>query len=175
MHELSCRPTLIKYNESMNFGINKRAAIQEAIVGGATGLSVVAASIVLRSWSDASDGELLSFAGAVIGAAATVAGSIFVLQWQRDTELREERALLLDLLGDVDSACTPFQVANETALRERYGTTARQQVTEVRAAIGRVHEFRERIKPKTARMMRACGALSDLALMMLISISSWLR
>ena len=143
--------------------MNKRAAIQEAIVGGSTGLFVVAAFIVVRSWSGASDTELLSFAGAVIGATVTVAGSIFIFQWQRDTERREERQLLLELLDDVDSACVPFQVANETALRERYEITCREQVAGVQAAIERVHEFRRDMKPKTARMMRASSALADLA------------
>lgn len=132
-------------------------------MGGGTGLLVVAAFIIINFWSGASSADLLGFAGAVIGAAVTVTGSVMILQWQRGAEQREERDLLLELLKDVDAACLPFQVANEAALKARYGTTAREQVDEAQAAIERVHEFRRAMKPKNARMMRASGALSKLA------------
>lgn len=143
--------------------VDKRAAIQEAFVGGIAGLAVVSAYIVFSAWSKANATDMLDFAGALIGAGLAVGGSMFVIQWQRDSEQREERALLLELLADVDRNCRPFQVANEAALRERYGRTARQQVAEVQGAIARVHEFRQHLKPRTAKMMRVASALADLA------------
>ena len=143
--------------------IDNRSAAQEAFVGWITVLAVVSAYIVFSAWSKANATDMLDFAGALIGAGLAVAGSIFVIKWQRDTEQREERALLLELLADVDRSCRPFQLANEAALRERYGKTAHQQVAEVQGAIARVHEFRLQLKPKTAKMMRVSSALAGLA------------
>ena len=127
------------------------------LVGSAFGLGVLFAT-----GAGASRGDWLSFAGALLGAAITITGSITVLEWQRASEERERRALLLELLEDVDEACIPFQVANQAALKERYGTTAAEQVRKVQAAIGRVHHFRETLVPKTVRMMNVADELSGL-------------
>jgi hypothetical protein len=99
----------------------------------------------------------------LIGAALPVAGSIFVLEWQRTREIRNRRALLLELLDDVEAECIPFQCANEPALRERYGRTVDEQAKELRRAIGRVHTFRTTMEPKTALMMRVSDVVADLS------------
>ena len=125
--------------------------------------SAFALGVLFATGAEATRGDWLSFAGALLGAAITIAGSIAVLEWQRASEERERRALLLELLEDVEEACVPFQVANQAALKERYGTTAAEQVRTVQAAIGRIHHFRETLTPKTVRMMKVTDELSSLA------------
>lgn len=124
--------------------------------------SAFALGVLCSTGAAATRGDWLSFAGALLGAAITIAGSIAVLEWQRASEERERQQLLLDLLEDVDEACVPFQVANEPALKLQYGTTAAEQVRKVQAAIGRVHNFRAALAPKTARMMKVADELSSL-------------
>jgi predicted protein tyrosine phosphatase len=106
--------------------------------------------------------DWLSFAGALLGAAVTVTGSVFLLDRERHREERERRKLLLALLDDVDNACTPFQLANEAALQKRYGRTAKAQAREIEAAIGRLHRFRETLTPNTVRMMKVADAIAGL-------------
>jgi hypothetical protein len=131
-------------------------------------VAVVAATmfglgIIVEGAGEAEGSEWLSFAGALLGAALTVAGSIAVLEYQRTSEIRARRALLLELLDDVQAACVPFQLANEAAVRERYGTTVAEKVKELQSAIRRVHAFRDAMKPKTALMMRVRDILADLS------------
>ena len=106
--------------------------------------------------------DWLTFAGALIGAGLTVAGSVAVLEWQRTSEIRARRKLLLDLLEDVYSAVIPFQLANDRAMRVECGRDAAEQVKEVQAAIRRVKAFRDTMEPKTAAMMRVSDVLSAL-------------
>jgi hypothetical protein len=75
---------------------------------------------------------------------------------------RKPRALLLELLDDVDDACVPFQLANQPALEAKHHRKAPEQVRMVQAAIARVHKLRERWEPKTARMMKVSDSLADL-------------
>lgn len=119
--------------------------------------------ILSATGADATRSDWLGFAGALLGAAVTVLGSITVLEWQRASEDRERRGLLLELLDDVDSACVPFQVANQPALQEQYGTTAAEQVRIAQAAIGRVHNLRDTLAPTTVKMMKVSDALADMA------------
>lgn len=125
--------------------------------------SAFALGVLFSNGADASRGDWLSFAGALLGAAITIVGSITVLEWQRASEERERQRLLLELLKDVDEACIPFQVANEPALMKRYKTTATEQVRKVQAAIGRVHNFRKTLVPTTAMMMKVADELASLA------------
>jgi hypothetical protein len=118
--------------------------------------------VLVEGAAQAKGSEWLSFAGALLGSALTVAGSIAVLEYQRTSEKRARRALLLELLDDVEPACAPFQLANEAAVKERYGATVAEKVKELRSAIGRVHAFRETMEPKTALMMRVSDNLAEL-------------
>lgn len=132
------------------------------------GIAVVAgvmfaAGILARSGAEASTGDWLSFAGALIGSGLTVAGTIAVLEWQRDSEQRALRALLRHLLDDAYEACTPFQCANPSALEEQYGKTVRAQVEEVQAAITRIHVFLRRMVPDTVTMMKVSDVLATLS------------
>lgn len=148
----------------MHLTLRKNSRLMPALVGSAL-LGGVAFSIGILSatGADATRSDWLGFAGAMLGAAVTVMGSVTVLEWQRASEGRERRSLLLELLDDVDDACVPFQVANELDLKERYGVSAAEQVRAVRAAIGRVHHLRETLSPSTARMMKVSDELTKLA------------
>lgn len=113
-----------------------------------------------RAKPDASD--LWSFAGGLVGAAITVAGSVYVLEWQKGRADRERKELLLSLLDDVDSACRYFHLANELALLERHKKTATQVVNELEAAVARVRRFGEAMTPATARMMKVADEAAKL-------------
>lgn len=76
---------------------------------------------IARGASSASQGDWLSFAGALLGSAITVTGSIIVLEWQRTKEARAQKKLLLELLNEADAACIPFQYANGAALEAKTG------------------------------------------------------
>ena len=130
--------------------------------------------VIVEGAAQAEGSEWLSFAGALLGAALTVAGSIAVLEYQRTSEIRARRALLMELLDDVVVACNPFELANEAAVRERYGATAAEKVKELQSAIGRVHAFRATMEPKTALMMRVRDILADLSFDE-ADITGWLR
>lgn len=136
--------------------------VRNALVLGVAAGAIFACGVIAGA-PDAMAGDWLSFLGALLGAAVTVAGSVGVLQWQRNTEERERQALLQELLDDADKACVPFQVANETALKAQYGKSATDQVQEVQAAIARIHRFQKAVQPKTARMMKVSDALASLA------------
>jgi hypothetical protein len=72
----------------MNLGLKERGA--EALAGGAAGLAVVAAYIVLRSLVEgAGAGDWLNFAGVVLGVGLTVAATLWL---QRHGERRKAAA-----------------------------------------------------------------------------------
>lgn len=130
--------------------------------GGVLSGAAFALGILASNGAEASRAEWLGFAGALLGAAITILGSVSVLEWQRGREDRELRALLLELLDDVDEACVPFQLANQSALEAKHHRKAAEQVRMVQAAIARVHKLRERWVPDTARMMKVSDSLADL-------------
>lgn len=126
-------------------------------------LTVLAVGYLIGSSGRAAPGDWFRFAGAAVGAAFSVLASVTVLEWQRTRETRAQEQLLRELLADVERECEPFQVANETALKNEYGRSVREQVRHLSSAISRVHKFREELKPQTAKMMRVSDALSDLS------------
>ena len=71
--------------------------------------------------------------------------------------------MLVELLDEVEVACVPFQLANEAAVQDKYGTTVAEKVKELQSAIRRVHSFRETMVPKTALMMRVRDDLAELS------------
>lgn len=144
-------------------------AEQGKLLPRAIGLAVIAGvsftmGAIVGTNSLPTTADWLSFAGALVGAAVTIAGSIYVLDRERGREERERRELLLSLLDDADKACEPFQVANENVLQARYGVSAMEQAHEVEAAIRRIHAFREKLEPTSARMLKAADAIDQLPL-----------
>jgi hypothetical protein len=119
--------------------------------------------VIVEGAAQAKGSEWLSFAGALLGSALTVAGSVAVLEHQRTSEIRARRALLVELLDEVEAACMPFQLANEAAVQAKYGTTVAEKVKDLQSAIRRVHSFRETMVPKTALMMRVRDDLAELS------------
>ena len=120
--------------------------------------------LLIADLGEANQGEWLSFAGALLGTALTVGGSIGVLEWQGNSEVRSRKQLLIELLNDVDRECVPFQCANDTALRARSGFSTGEQVDRLKSAIARIHKFREKMLPETAQMMRVGDVLSPLSI-----------
>jgi hypothetical protein len=140
------------------------AALPKVIGGIVIGAVAFALGIVLAAGPRGTATDWLSFAGALLGAALTVAGSVAVLEWQRTSEIRARRALLMELLDDVYAACVPFQHGTARILQEKCGRSVAEQVKELRDAIQRVHRFRDSMAPKTAAMMRVSDLLSGLSL-----------
>ncbi|MCJ2180810.1 hypothetical protein [Novosphingobium album (ex Hu et al. 2023)] len=125
-------------------------------------VAVFGAGVLIGSTLKPTPADWIGFLGALIGAGLTVAGSIYVLDRERTRELRQQANLLTTLLDEVDQECIPFQVANQAALLERYGRTAKEQVGRLIEAINRVHRFKDSIKPTTARMMKVEDAIAQL-------------
>lgn len=79
--------------------------VREAIVGGLSGLAVVAGYIVLRSHLDnAGAGDWLQFAGAVFGSASAVVGALWIESWKRKRDSEQGKATLLDVLKQMDES-----------------------------------------------------------------------
>lgn len=125
-------------------------------------VTIFGVGILVGSGAKPAPADWFGFFGAVIGAAATVAGGIHVLDRERKREGRERRELLISLLNELVDACRPFQVANQDALQARYGRTATQQANEVKSAVSRLHRFREDLRPQTLGMMKVSDAIASL-------------
>ncbi len=110
----------------------------------------------------AQPGDWLSFAGAMLGASITIAGSVGVIEWQRHNDDRVRRRFLEQLMDDIEQECEPFQVANAAALQQRYGRSVRNQIDRLRTAIRRVRTLIEGTAPKTLAMLKACDELATI-------------
>lgn len=135
------------------------SSVALSLVGGVT----FALGVLFATGDDATRSDWLSFSGALIGAAVTVLGSIFVIEWQRTTGTRERKKLLTKLLDDAKIECAAFHVANEPALRNRYGLSTAEQVRRTLAAISRIHKFFDTFVPENVQMMKLADELADLA------------
>lgn len=70
--------------------------LKEAAAGGLAGLAVVTIYIIARAkLIGASDGDWLSFAGAVAGSGLAVAGAVWIEHWKRSRERRAEAQAIL--------------------------------------------------------------------------------
>lgn len=125
---------------------------------------VFAAGVLVGSGLQPTPSDWLGFAGALVGASITVAGSVYVLDRERRRGANEQRDLLVALLDEVDEACIPFQVANERALVERYSKTAKQQAGELKDSIARLHALKDEVKPSSVNMMKVVDAIAKLQL-----------
>lgn len=139
-----------------------REALPRSVGEAATVIAIFALGLLVGARAQPHASELWSFSGGVIGAAVTVAGSVYVLEWQKGREDRERKALLLSLLEEIDAACRYFHLAGERALLDRYNKTARDVVTELDGAIARVRRFGEVLTPDTVRMMRVADEVAAL-------------
>lgn len=123
----------------------------------------IALGIAIGSSAGADRGDWLSFAGALVGSALTVAGSVIVIEYQQSREQRGQERILRELLDDVEKACTPFQCADEDALKAGYGRTVPQQVDEVNSGIARVQKYAAHMKMVSTRVMRAANVIESLS------------
>lgn len=123
----------------------------------------VAVGIAIGSSAGADRGDWLSFAGALVGSALTVAGSVIVIEYQQSREQRGQERILRELLDDIDKACTAFQLADEDALKASYGRTVPEQVAEVRLGIARAQKYTSHMKMASARVMRAANVIELLS------------
>lgn len=88
--------------------MNKHIA-QEIVVGGLSGLGLVAGYILLRGYLDsASAGDWLQFAGAMMGTGLAVAGALYVEKRRRDHDKDRGKATLLDALRLIDTELDDF-------------------------------------------------------------------
>lgn len=122
----------------------------------------IAFGITIGSSAGADRGDWLSFAGALVGSALTVAGSVIVLEYQQSRERREQELMLRELLKDIEDACTPFQCADEEALKDKYKRTVTEQVEEVNSGIGRAQKYAAQMKLASTRVMRATKIIESL-------------
>ncbi|GLI96644.1 hypothetical protein [Sphingobium sp. BS19] len=77
--------------------------VQEAVVGGLTGLAVVLLYICFReSLNGADTGDWLQFAGAMLGSGAAVAGAIYIESLKRNRDRQQGQATLLDILKQIE-------------------------------------------------------------------------
>lgn len=125
-------------------------------------LAVLCIGILVGAGIRPAPAEWFGFAGALIGATVTVAGSVYVLDRERKREGVERKELLMHLLDEVDAACALFQLANQEALQERYGKTAKQQADELVAAVGRLRGLQATLKPNSVTMMKVSDAIGVL-------------
>lgn len=147
---------------------SRTIAKQSTILPSSVALSLVggtafALGVLFATGNDATRSDWLSFSGALIGAAVTVLGSVFVIEWQRTREARERTKLLTSLFDDAEIECAAFHVANEQALKKRYGLSTADQVRKTQAAIDRIHRFFETFTPETVQMMKLADELADLS------------
>jgi len=108
--------------------------------------------------------DWLSFAGALIGASVTVAGGIYILDRERHREDRLRAKMLKELLDDIDSNCTPFQLTNAEALKNKYDVTPQEQVDKLCACVRRVWEFAKILEPRTVRDLKILDAIAAIEL-----------
>ena len=86
--------------------MNDRNRLSEALVGGGTGLLVVASYIVLRSLADgAGPGDWLNFAGVIFGVALTIAGTLIVTAIAKALSEKEKRAQFIRAVKSLGYAC----------------------------------------------------------------------
>lgn len=109
-----------------------------------------------------SAGDVLAFVGGLIGAAATIGGGVYILDRERRREERERREFLCALLDELEAACEPFQMANEAALIKRRGIKTPEAVRNLKEAIRRVHQFRDRLEPQNIKMLKVSDLISDI-------------
>jgi hypothetical protein len=122
----------------------------------------IALGIAIGSAAGADRGDWLSFAGALVGSALTVAGSVIVIEYQQSREQRGQEQMFLELLDDIDKACVPFQCADEDALKASYGRTVPEQVAEVNLGIARAQKYAAHMKMVSTRVMRAANVIEAL-------------
>jgi hypothetical protein len=139
-----------------------RRALPRSVAEASLVLLVFFTGLLVGAKRSPTPADWFGFAGALIGAGVTVAGSVYVLEYERRRQGRERRTLLLALLGDVDAACTPFQVANERALLSRYGKTAMQQANELVAAVSRLKSAGRSLTLSSIQMMKLSDAIDAL-------------
>lgn len=85
--------------------MNRKAIIQEILVGGLSGLALVLVYILIRSHLDGADpGDWLQFAGAMLGSGSAVAGGVFLERMRRKHDEDRGKATLLDALTEVSFA-----------------------------------------------------------------------
>ncbi len=120
-------------------------------------------SIMIGSSAGADRGDWLSFAGALVGSALTVAGSVILIEYQRSREQRGQEQMLRELLDDIEKACTPFQCADEDALKASSGRKVPEQVAEVNLGIARAQKYAADMKMVSTRVMRAASVIESLS------------
>jgi len=126
-------------------------------------IASAALGVAFGSSAGADRGDWLSFAGALVGSALTVAGSVIVMEYQQSREQRDQEEMLWDLLKDIQDACTPFQCADEEALKARYQRDVSEQVAEVTLGIARAQKYAAHIKLASTRVMRAANVIESLS------------
>lgn len=119
----------------------------------------LAGGSLIVSSTGLSSSDFLAFAGALTGTALTIAGGIYILDRERHREDRERNMLLISLLDEIDGACLPFQLANEAALKERYGVNTKKAVANLIAAVARLRAFKDRLEPQTVQMLKVSDAI----------------
>lgn len=123
-------------------------------------LVVFALGVLVGSSVQPTSSDMFSFAGGLIGAGITVAGSVYVLNTERRREHKQRKALLLELLNDVDHACEYFQLANESALKKRYRKSTMEVTDELISALARVRRFADKLEPASALMMKVADEIA---------------
>src|SRR5690606_20755538 len=98
-------------NCSMNWDWRNRGP--EAIIGGATGVVVVALYLVCRAWLDEVGSEAwLNFAGIILGVTATIGGT-FAIKWISD-QLAEQR-IRNNIVAAIDDVIFGIDFSNTQA------------------------------------------------------------
>ena len=122
-------------------------ALTDAIYGSPT-------SIPVADW--------LAFSGALLGAAITVLGGIFLLEWQRSSEARLRKSLLVEALTETINLTHGFYSADEPALKKSTGLTVGELSEKIQRSIERLHEIRAWMTPDSVAMLRAFDDIKKL-------------
>ncbi|WP_088183094.1 hypothetical protein [Sphingobium sp. Z007] len=82
--------------------MSHKERIESFLIGGLSGLMVVAAYLVMHAWSSgANAGDWLGFAGALLGTILAIGGAIFVEHYRRKMERNDELRLLRSALSRI--------------------------------------------------------------------------
>lgn len=111
----------------------------------------------------ATPGDLLSFAGSLIGAAVAVMGAIYVFEHQRQETTAEARRVLRELLEDVLSKIETVRKPEPTPGYEP-ALVALTNAGFLREAIDAVKQARQWHTPATAGMVRAYAQIEMLSI-----------
>ena len=110
---------------------------------------------------DSDNGDILGFAGSLIGAALTVFVAFLAIDYQHDRKVRADRRLLQDLLDGITEAISVQRVGKPHQIIPPE-TLALVRIRQVQEAVKMTHDALQYLTPSDAKMIQAFGLIRSM-------------